>query len=194
MPLACGFLSGGGTASAVNIKQTPQLHSPVGAHVIEDHISKLGHHPSLYPMAKKTKAPVTNPNKRPLPNRAPKKGDRIEYQWDDLGKVYKKGLVERGGKNTMKVKWDEEGLQPVVDVKGKEHWWFFESGNAKKRKKAWKPPALEKAEIASEDQTLTRSIPRFMKSSTEGPPPKGKHKVHRFFQRQHLKVGGPTMD
>ena len=67
----------------------------------------------------------TNPNKRPLPNRAPKKGDRIEYQWDDAGKVYKKGLVQRGGKNTMKVKWDEEGLQDLVDVKGKDRWWFF---------------------------------------------------------------------
>ena len=136
----------------------------------------------------------TNPNKRPLPNRAPKKGDRIEYQWDDAGLVYKKGLVQRGGKNTMKVKWDEEGLQDLVDVKGKDGWWFFESGNAKRRKKAWKPPALEKEEKASEDTTLTRCIPRFMKSSTEGPPPKGKHKVVRFFQRQHLKVGGPTMD
>ena len=68
---------------------------------------------------------VTNPNKRPLPNHAPKKGDRIEYQWDDAGKVYKKGLVQRGGKNTMKVKWDEEGLQDLVDVKGKDGWWFF---------------------------------------------------------------------
>ena len=85
-----------------------------------------------FEMAKKGKKAVVNPHKRLLSNRAPKKGDCIEYQWDDKGVEYKKDLVERGGKNTMTVKWDEEGLQNTVDVKGKNGWWFFEAGNAKR--------------------------------------------------------------
>jgi hypothetical protein len=143
-------------------------------------------------IAKKGKKTVVNSHKRPLPNRAPKKGNRIEYQWYDKGIIYKKGLVERGGKNTMKIKWDEEGLQATVDVKGKEGWWFFEAGNAKRRKTAWKPPVSEEEDVV--DKALTRSIPRFMKSDVAGPPPKGKHKVVRFYQREHFKIGGPTMD
>ena len=85
-------------------------------------------------MAKKGKKAVVNPHKRPLPNRAPKKGDRIEYQWDEKGVIYKKGLVERGGKNTMKIKWDEEGLQATVDVKGKEGWWFLRTETPREEK------------------------------------------------------------
>ena len=92
----------------------------------------------------------------------------------------------------MKIKWDKEGLQATVDVKGKEGWWFFEADNAKRRKTAWKPPVPEEEDVV--DKALTRSIPRFMKSDVAGPPPKGKHKVVRFYQREHSKIGGPTMN
>ena len=140
----------------------------------------------------KSKDPTINIAKRTLPNRAPKKGDRIEYQWDNEGLVYKKGKVKRGGKNTMLVDWDEDGLKKTVDVKGKEGWWFFESGNAKRKRKAWVPPKADEVSAAV-DNAETPGFPKFMKSSTEGPAPKGEHKTVRFYPRQKFKIGGPTL-
>ena len=74
---------------------------------------------------------LVNPKERPVPSRAPKRGDRIEYQWDLKALVYKKGKVTRGGSKNMHVDWDEKGLQTPVPVKGKEGWWFFDTSTPK---------------------------------------------------------------
>ena len=84
--------------------------------------------------AKKKKKLVVNPLKWPLPNRNPKKGDRIKYQWDRKGESYELGLVQRGGKTDMKVLWDVDKKELTVPVAGKEGWWFFETGNASRKK------------------------------------------------------------
>ena len=74
--------------------------------------------------AKKKKKLVVNPLKWPVPNRNPKKGDRVKYQWDRTGKSYELGLVLRGGKTDMKVLWDVDKKELTVGVAGKEGWWF----------------------------------------------------------------------
>ena len=111
--------------------------------------------------ASKKKATVVNPNRWTLPNRNPKKNDRIKYQWDQKGLSYELGLVLRGGKKDMKVLWDADKKEMTVPVEGKEGWWFFESGNAtrKKRKKAsdWKPPPI----VTNKSGQITRKIPPF---------------------------------
>ena len=144
-------------------------------------------------MTKKRKL-VVNPKKRELPGRNPKKGDRIEYQWDEKGLKYEKGEVQRGGANIALVKWDSDSKTTTVDIKGREGWWFFESGNAakkKKKKNAWKPPPHVPDVV---EQALTRAIPPFMKSDILGPAPAGKHKVAKFYQREKYKIGGETMN
>ena len=143
--------------------------------------------------AKKKKKLVVNPLKWPVPNRNPKKGDRVKYQWDRTGKSYELGLVLRGGKTDMKVLWDVDKKELTVPVADKEGWWFFESGNAARKRakaKTWKPPPV----VTNKSGETTRRMPKFQNSSIEAAPPKGKHLCIEFYPRHHFKFGGPGKD